>query len=155
MAKFCSNCGKEVNENADVCLKCGVMIKKDNIESSNNLNYNQNITPKVRVPGKGMSIAGMVLGIVAVSWVFIKLLQIGNIERDLSLNIFSYYTSSAIIGYAIGYTIFSLVPSIIGLVLSTLGMKKHKSNSNVAGVLLNIIALAISVIYFIYILSFL
>ena len=102
-----------------------------------------------------MSIAGMVLGIVAASWVLIKLFQIGNIERDLSLSIFSYYTSSAIIGYAIGYTIFSLVPSIIGLVLSALGMKKHKSNSNIAGVLLNIIALAVSIIYFVYILSFL
>ena len=28
MSKFCSNCGKEINENADVCLECGVSISK-------------------------------------------------------------------------------------------------------------------------------
>ncbi len=30
MAKFCPNCGKEVNENADVCLGCGVALKNNN-----------------------------------------------------------------------------------------------------------------------------
>lgn len=26
MAKFCSNCGKELNENASLCLNCGVLV---------------------------------------------------------------------------------------------------------------------------------
>lgn len=30
MSKFCSNCGKEINENADVCLNCGRFIKDNN-----------------------------------------------------------------------------------------------------------------------------
>ena len=30
MARFCPNCGKEVNENADVCLGCGVALKNNN-----------------------------------------------------------------------------------------------------------------------------
>ena len=29
MAKFCPNCGKEVNENADVCVSCGSLLKKE------------------------------------------------------------------------------------------------------------------------------
>ena len=29
MAKFCSNCGKKLDENVDVCLKCGVLINDD------------------------------------------------------------------------------------------------------------------------------
>lgn len=29
MAKFCTNCGKEINEGADFCLNCGVAIKKN------------------------------------------------------------------------------------------------------------------------------
>ena len=33
MAKFCTNCGKEVQENQDVCLNCGVAIRKN---TSNN-----------------------------------------------------------------------------------------------------------------------
>lgn len=28
MSKFCSNCGKEIKENADVCLECGVSVSK-------------------------------------------------------------------------------------------------------------------------------
>ncbi len=30
MAKFCANCGKELKENSDVCLECGVSAKKEN-----------------------------------------------------------------------------------------------------------------------------
>jgi len=29
MAKFCQNCGTELNEEQDICLKCGVFINKD------------------------------------------------------------------------------------------------------------------------------
>lgn len=28
MAKFCTNCGKELQENQDVCLNCGVSVRK-------------------------------------------------------------------------------------------------------------------------------
>ena len=28
MAKFCTHCGNEINKNADVCIKCGCMVKK-------------------------------------------------------------------------------------------------------------------------------
>ncbi len=30
--KYCPNCGKELNEGADVCLHCGKVIKKGNIQ---------------------------------------------------------------------------------------------------------------------------
>ena len=42
MAKFCSNCGKELQENQDVCLNCGVSIKKNN-QSNNNPNAKSKI----------------------------------------------------------------------------------------------------------------
>ena len=93
MAKFCANCGSEINENADICLKCGVLINKDNMNVNSVETYNQNIVVKTKVPGKGLSVAGMVLGIIAAVWVLIKLFQIGNIEADLTLTIFSYYTT--------------------------------------------------------------
>ena len=35
MAKFCTNCGAELNENQDICLKCGVKINKNNSNLSN------------------------------------------------------------------------------------------------------------------------
>lgn len=29
MSKFCKNCGNEINENAYVCVKCGVKVAED------------------------------------------------------------------------------------------------------------------------------
>lgn len=56
MAKYCSNCGNEVDENAVICVKCGSEIKKDN---------NSNVTtatPK----------ASLILGILGIvfAWLF-------------------------------------------------------------------------------------
>ncbi len=36
MAKFCTNCGAELNENQDICLKCGVKANKTNGNPANN-----------------------------------------------------------------------------------------------------------------------
>ena len=36
MAKFCTNCGAELNENQDICLKCGVKVNKTNGNPANN-----------------------------------------------------------------------------------------------------------------------
>lgn len=30
MAKFCSNCGHELKEGADVCLSCGKLVRREN-----------------------------------------------------------------------------------------------------------------------------
>lgn len=42
MAKFCSNCGKELQETQDVCLNCGVSVKR-NSSSNNNPNAKSKI----------------------------------------------------------------------------------------------------------------
>ena len=39
MAKFCSNCGNELKENADICLVCGKIVNKD-LESTKRTNPN-------------------------------------------------------------------------------------------------------------------
>lgn len=44
MAKFCTNCGAELNENQDICLKCGVKINKNN---GNPVNNDPNVKSKV------------------------------------------------------------------------------------------------------------
>lgn len=43
MAKFCSNCGKELQENQDVCLNCGVYTNKNNSNKNNNPNAKSKI----------------------------------------------------------------------------------------------------------------
>lgn len=39
---YCSNCGKKANENQDVCLNCGVNLKKD--KKIDNVNGKSKIT---------------------------------------------------------------------------------------------------------------
>lgn len=43
MAKFCINCGKELNENQDVCLNCGVYVKQEIKTSEDKVEKNATI----------------------------------------------------------------------------------------------------------------
>lgn len=47
MAKFCSNCGNKLDDFADVCLKCGVLVNKSvsNKKSVSNVNGNKKRFP--------------------------------------------------------------------------------------------------------------
>lgn len=36
MAKYCSNCGKELTDEQDICLNCGVRVKKGSASSDPN-----------------------------------------------------------------------------------------------------------------------
>ena len=55
MAKYCSNCGSELKENADICLKCGKII--------NNANYSQNMPKDPNAKSKVVAgILGILLG---------------------------------------------------------------------------------------------
>lgn len=53
MAKFCSNCGKELKENQDVCLNCGVNVKK------NNNDINPNSKSKIAAGLLGIFLGGL------------------------------------------------------------------------------------------------
>lgn len=63
MNKYCPNCGNELKENDIFCIKCGVPI---------NLNIKQN-NGLVKSNGKGISIAGLVLGIISLFFAIILL----------------------------------------------------------------------------------
>lgn len=45
MARFCSNCGKELNENADICLNCGVAVNNNSSVTRNTSNGRKNRMP--------------------------------------------------------------------------------------------------------------
>ena len=117
------------------------------------MNENINQPVKTKIPGNGLSIAGMVLGIIAVVWSFLEILSAAGIKEALSQFKGNIYYDSAIIGFAIGYTLFALIPSIIGLPLSTVGMVKQRTGKNITGLVLNIISLIISIIMIFYIIS--
>lgn len=88
MAKFCSNCGAELNENQDICLKCGVRIKKEN---SNTANNNPNAKSKMAA-----GLLGIFLGQFGVHNFYLG--YTGKAVAQLLLTIFGYITMIFIIG---------------------------------------------------------
>lgn len=130
MNKFCSNCGKELKEGADICLNCGVLI-------NNNIKLKRD-----KVPGRGLSIAGMVLGILAM------LIALGCVSEFFEYEYLDYYYSTSEI-IADMFVYFAI--SITGLVLSIIGFIKTKSGFNISGIILNSVANLVNIIILIYI----
>lgn len=101
MAKFCGECGKEVNEKAVICPSCGCPIC-GNIQSQTQ----QPIYVKpVSAPFSGIAIAGFVIS-------FLTLIP-----------------SIVVIGMgpsqdAIGFAIIGLLIATISVIFSTLGLRK-------------------------------
>ena len=48
MAKFCTNCGNELPENAGFCVNCGKMVEGNN--TNNNINNNKKQEKKKGLP---------------------------------------------------------------------------------------------------------
>lgn len=103
--KFCPNCGKELNDGADICLKCGHMINNQN---------NTNTTSKTNVIG----IVGFVVSIIAF---FTSFFFVGIIFAiaSLILSIIGI-TSSKKLNNGKGLSIAGLIISIISIVISIL-----------------------------------
>lgn len=128
--KYCANCGKEILENADVCVNCGKLINPQ----------------KNKIPGKGKSIASMILGIISIIWSFMMLLSLEQSVETLIVEMYYNQLVAYFIGYYIGFTLFSLVPSIVGLILGIKGNKATKNGKALAGVITSSISLLICII---------
>ena len=137
MGKFCTNCGKELKENADICLNCGILTNKHYKEKN------------VKIPGSGMSIAGMILGIVAIFMILCDITEVISMILKIT-SFYSYYESFA---DSIFDVFLFLGISITGLVLSAVSRKKIKNNFNIAGLILNPISILLTIILFILILN--
>lgn len=55
MSNFCPNCGNEVTEGSDICLKCGKILNRPN----------ENIQD-AKIPYSGMAIAGFVVSLCSI-----------------------------------------------------------------------------------------
>ena len=137
MEKFCRNCGKELKVNADICLNCGVLINK-------NLPIK-----KSKKPGKGMSIAGMILGIIGLFMNFCDLTEVISMILKIS-SFYNYYESFA---DAIFDVFLFLGISITGVVLSAISRIKIKNGFNMSGLILNSISILLTLILLILILE--
>ena len=125
--KYCSNCGKELKEGADICLNCGKLV-------NNQQKKNKNIE-------KELSIASLVLGIISILWTFIMILGYEQAIETIKVEYYYNETIIYVMFYYIGYTLFSLTPSIISLVLGLMSIKKEKNAMSTAGIILSGITL--------------
>ena len=137
---FCSKCGQKIESGAAFCSKCGASIESTNQQAV--IYY----TPKV--PGNGLSIAGMVLGIIGLAFAFLYLISFASSDYVLRYNrVYGGY----VIAYAFGVILIPLALSATGLPLSICGMLKNKNGKNISGIILNSITLVIQLILFLYI----
>ena len=44
--KFCSHCGKEIHEDAQVCMNCGCSVVENKVKTQSNVKKNNNAPPK-------------------------------------------------------------------------------------------------------------
>ena len=89
MAKFCSNCGAELNEEQDICLKCGVRVKNTN--TNNKVDSNPNAKSKMAA-----GLLGIFLGQFGVHNFYLG--YTGKAVAQLLLTIFGYTSAIFIIG---------------------------------------------------------
>ena len=105
MAKFCVNCGAELNNDADVCLKCGKMVeKKNNVGEKSKLaagllgiflgglgvhNFYLGYTGKAVAQLLITVLSCFILSWVSIIWGLIEgiLILAGNINKDASGNL--------------------------------------------------------------------
>lgn len=125
MSKFCTNCGKELDENAVVCVKCGVAVN--------------NLKTKTKQPGKGMSIASMVLGIVSIFYGIcaISMTTLFSITYTFHEATFSYGN----LPMAILVNLWPFASAITGLSLGVASTKKINNGFNLSGIILSSITI--------------
>ena len=134
---YCSNCGNKMDEKAVVCTKCGAAVDGKKAD--------------VAVPGKGKSIASMVLGILGVVFGLLYLVGVQEIpwEYKLQMSVNSSYK----FGFAIGSILIPLVFAIIGICLAVSARKQAKNGQNTAGFWLSITTFVLCAITFIIVLA--
>lgn len=131
--KYCTNCGKKINEGADICLNCGKFVSK---VPNNNTNKN---------PGITIAVIGMVLALLGfvITLIFALLIDSAKYEilgEDLFVKIV----------FSIMLILISLSPSVPGLILSLIGEKKEKSIYGIIGLIASIISILLNIALFIY-----
>lgn len=132
---YCSNCGKEVNKNAVVCINCGAAINNPQIKISNQT--------------KGQGIASMVLGIIAAFYSLCSFVAIEAARIELYGK-----TSEYKFGFSIGYILIQLILAIVGICLAVSERKKNKNGFNTSGLWLAIASFIMITIQFIIIITY-
>lgn len=102
---FCRNCGNKVDENAYICVNCGVVIENEKKQT------------KKKKSGNISGIFSIIFGIMAF------ILSAASFTVDIS-NVGMYTEIYEKIGYAIGFTLFSIILTLIALIFALVNKNK-------------------------------
>lgn len=109
---------------------------------------------KKKVPGRGFGIASLITGIVAlVNCVFLLLFDFSAIAVNNYNNINSYTTSAANLGLfimIIGFGVFIGILALLSLVFAIVSIIKGYRGTNIVGLILSILSIAVCVISFVF-----
>lgn len=109
---FCTNCGNRLDENAYVCVNCGVLLK--------NRSENKVVKPKVKINTKTLGVVSTILGGIAM------LFSLMLFFHDIS-SVGMYTEVYERVLYALDYSITAILLSIVALIFSLVGKKNYYS----------------------------
>lgn len=150
MAKFCRECGKELEENSKFCNNCGTKIEEEKTEEASTLNENTNESAASNVgtnvtynqtyvtkKSNGMAIAGFVISLVSLlccgysSWLGLIFSIIGLVNANKNegegkgLAIAGIVISSILLIIIVLLTIFGVMASVTDDVSSNLNLPTY------------------------------
>ena len=142
MAKFCRECGKELEEESKFCNNCGTKIEEANAyinesassNASTNVTYNQTYVTK---KSNGMAIAGFVISLVSLlccgysSWLglIFSIIGLANANKNegegKGLAIAGIVISSILFILIVLLTVFGVMASVTDNVSSNLNLQTY------------------------------
>lgn len=105
---FCMNCGNRLDENAYVCVNCGVLVK--------NRCENKMIRPKKKVNSNALGVVSIIFGVT--SFVFSLMLYFHDIS---SVGMYTEVYERII--YALDYSLTSIMMAFVTLIFSLVSKK--------------------------------
>ena len=133
---YCPNCGNKLDEDMDVCLKCGRFIiknKKKKIVSHNK--------------GQGMGIASMILAMVSL-FISLRVLFYNHAEFEV------FDSSVTTVFYLFSCLFIELILGIVALVLSLISRREKSSFFNFVGLFGAMISFCVMAIVALMIISY-
>lgn len=131
---LCSNCGVQNDDNLNYCTNCGAPLSQGSPAAPQQPVYQQPVAPQPVyqvapvIPGKGMGIAGMVLGIVGLVFVCFFYIGLPCSIIGLILSVLSFNKAKAVgqqnsmATAGIVCSCISLGINVISLILAVIGI---------------------------------
>lgn len=148
---YCSNCGTKVDKEDNVCRNCGKKLKKikseEVVAKEPEVVVGELLTPNYEEESNGVAVSSLVLGIVSIVLGIISFV-ISMILYNNIIN-YNYVSENVYMGSVVVSALVNLLPAVLSFTGLLLGLfchfRTHKGYK-IAGIILNLICLALCVV---------